>query len=292
LAFARDVETAALLIDRGGQLDPRDDDHKSTPAQWLIGDRPDVTRYLIERGVTPDVFLAAALGDHALAERLIEVDRTCLALRVGKGTYPGIGHEDLGGTIYQWTLGFNSYAHQYAAKKGHDELFRYLFEQSDATTQFLVACVMAKREDAERIAKENPDIVNSLPDEDLELVARYCWETNVDIEAVRLMLDLGFPIDHAENSHGYSPLHNAAWGGYGDLVDLLIERCAPVEVCDPQFQATPLGFALHCCLEDGRHPEGEYGRVVHSLIQAGSPWDPSIYPTGDARIDDVLEPLL
>ncbi len=103
------------------------------------------------------------------------------------------------------------------------------------------------------------------------------------------MLDLGFPIEHPENSHGYAPLHNAAWGGYADLVDLLIERGAAVDRRDPTYKATPLGFAIHCCTQDGRHPEGEYGRVVESLLQAGSPWDPKIYPVGNDQIDEVLE---
>jgi hypothetical protein len=75
-------------------------------------------------------------------------------------------------------------------------------------------------------------------------------------------------------------------------VDLLLERGAPVDIEDPCYHATPLGFALHDCLVEKRHPEGQFGPVVKSLIAAGSPWDRSIYPTGDARIDEVLEPLL
>lgn len=292
LHFARDVSTAKLLIDRGAQLDSRDDDHDSTPAQWLIGDAPDVVRCLLERGATPDIFLAAALGDRRLAESLIARDLHCLELRVGKSPYHPIGHKGLGGTILQWTLGFNSYAHQYAAAKGHHQLFRYLFEESDATTRFLVACVMAMRPEAEEIVAANPGLAASLPEEDLELLARYCWETNVSVESVRLMLDCGFAIDHPEPSHGWSPLHNAAWGGYADLVDLLIERGHPVDGRDPRFDATPLGWAVQCCTVDGRHPEGEYGRVVESLIEAGTPWDDSMYPTGDARIDAVLKPRL
>ena len=58
-----------------------------------------------------------------------------------------------------------------------------------------------------------------LPSADLELLPRYCWETNTNYKAVRLMLDLGFPIAHTESSHGYSPLHNAAWSGDAALVD-------------------------------------------------------------------------
>ena len=131
-------------------------------------------------------------------------------MRVGKEPFPPIGHRGLGGTIYQWTLGFNAYAHQYAMRRGYDELYRFLMESSDTTTQFLVSCGIADRVTAERIRRACPDIVESLPDIDLELLARYCWETDADLEAVRLMLDVGFPIDHPETSHAFSPLHNAA----------------------------------------------------------------------------------
>ena len=77
---------------------------------------------------------------------------------------------------------------------------------------------------------------------DRELVAKYCWETNTNYAAVKLMLDLGFPVAHPERSHGYTPLHNAAWAGSGDLVELLIARGHPVDIRDPGFDATPLGM--------------------------------------------------
>ena len=57
-------------------------------------------------------------------------------------------------------------------------------------------------------------------------------ETNTNIDAVELMLDLGFPVAHPEQSHGYSALHNAAWSGSPDLVDMLIARGAPVDLVD------------------------------------------------------------
>ncbi len=292
LHFARDIATAKLLVERGAKLDARDGDHDSTPTQWLIGDAPEVAKFLIQQGAKPDIFVAAALGDQSLVERVIADEPDCLSLRIGKSPVHPIGYNDLGGTILQWTLGFNSYAHQIAAKKGHRQLFEWMFERSDTTTKFLVACLMSMRDDAETMARENPNLVESLEDVDKELLARYCWETNVDISAVTLMLDLGFPINHPETSHAYAPLHNAAWGGYGDLVDLLIARGASLDLKDPTFGSTPLGFAIYCCVEDGRHPDGEYGRVVSALLEAGSPWDVADYPTGSQEIDDVLRPRL
>ena len=123
-------------------------------------------------------------------------------------------------------------------------------------------------------------------------MAKYCWETNTHYAAVKLMLDLGFPVAHPERSHGYTPLHNAAWAGSGDLVELLIARGHPVDIRDPAFDATPLGYALHDCLVEKRHPEGEFARVVKALVEAGSPLKGIKYPTGHPAVDEVLRPYI
>lgn len=290
LHCAGTVAVAALLLDRGARIDARDEDHDSTPAQWRIGESPDVARFLLERGARPDIFLAAALGDLTLAEKLVAEDPGCPAHRIGKlPECPPIGG-GRGGTIYQWTLRFNSYPHQVALLKGHQAMFDYLYAASDQTTRLLVNCVLGRRAEAEAIAQTHPEIVPGLPDVDRELVARYCWETNTSYDAVKLMLDVGFPVAHPERSHGYSPLHNAAWAGSGDLVDLLIQRGHPVDLRDPGYHATPLGWALHDCLVEKRHPEGEFARVVRALLQAGSPLDGVEFPTGNAAVDEVLRP--
>jgi ankyrin repeat protein len=293
LHFSRDCATANVLLAHGARVDARDEDHESTPAQWLIGEAPEVAQLLLEHGASPDIFLAAALGDRTLAEKLVATDPACLSCRIGKAPeFPPLGHEHRGGTIYQWTLAFNSYPHQVALLKGHTGLFDYLFENSDTTTRFLVSCVLARREDAKAIAARNPGLVASLPSVDLELLARYCWETNLNYDAVKLMLDLGFPLTHPETSHGYTALHNAAWAGAADLVELLLQRGHPVDIVDPAYHATPLGFAMHDCLVEKRHPEGEFARVVQLLLDAGSPWSALCYPTGEADVDNVLRPRL
>jgi ankyrin repeat protein len=290
LHFARDLETARLLIAAGADIDARDDDHDSTPAQWLIRKAPEAARLLLDLGAKPDIFLATALGDRPLVSNLISGDQSCTAHRIGRlPDFPPIGHRGRGGTILQWTLAFNSYSHQIALAANREDIFDLLYENSDPPTRLLVCCVLARRQDAEEIARKHPGIVAELPEMDLELLPRYCWETNINYEAVRLMLDLGFPITQTERSHGYSSLHNAAWAGDAALVDLLLSRGHPVDLRDPAYNATPLGYALHDCLVEKRHPEGNFARVVESLLKAGSPWDHSIYPTGNAAIDAVLK---
>src|SRR5215467_1504404 len=169
LHCAGTVAVAALLLDHGARIDARDEDHDSTPAQWRIGESPEVARFLLERGAKADIFLAAALGDVTLAEKLVAEDRRCVAHRIGKAPeFPPLGHQRRGGTIYQWTLRFNSYPHQIALMKGHRAMFDFLYAESDTATRLLVNCVLARRMEAEAIAKESPGIVPELPDVDRE----------------------------------------------------------------------------------------------------------------------------
>ena len=289
LHFARDLATAQLLIARGAHMDARDDDHDSTPAQWRIGKAPEVARYLLECGATPDIFLAAALGDAALTTSLIAANPACPAHRIGRSPdFPPIGHQGRGGTILQWTLAFNSYPHQVALLKGHQHIFDLLYHHSDVRTRLLVNCVLGRRPEAEAIATAHPELIPNLDSSDLELPALYCWETNTNLEAVRLMLDLGFPVAHLESNHGYSPLHNAAWSGNAALVDLLLSRGHPVDLVDPRYNSTALGYAIHDCVTEKRHPEGEFAHVVRSLLRAGSTWTPGMFPCGDAKVDAVF----
>src|SRR5579862_8934898 len=94
LHCAGSVAVAALLLDRGARINARDQDHDSSPVQWLIGESPHVVRFLLERGAKADIFLAAALGDVALAEKLVAQDPSCVAFRIGKAPhFPPIGYE-------------------------------------------------------------------------------------------------------------------------------------------------------------------------------------------------------
>lgn len=291
LHFSRNVEVAAVLLDSGAEIDVRDEDHNSTPAQWRIRQAPEVTRLLLERGARPDLFMAAALNDRALAETVLQSNPASVTYRIGhnNGPFPGIGFQNRGGTIYQWTLGFNQSAQEIAFHRGHKELFQFLMHQTPPRQRLLIACMLADRESAEAISLQHPGIIRVLDDEDLSLMAKSCWETNLNREAVRLMLDVGFPIDKPERSHGYTALHNAAWCGDAALVDLLLKRGHPVAIRDPGYNATPLGYAIYSCTVAKRHPEGDFPKVIDLLLAAGVPLDSHQVHTGDAGLDTVIE---
>src|SRR6185312_8770586 len=70
LHFASTVEVAEFLLSSGADIDARDIDHESTPAQYMLRveqrrhyphDRQDVARFLVSRGCYTDILMAAAL---------------------------------------------------------------------------------------------------------------------------------------------------------------------------------------------------------------------------------------
>ncbi|MBT5532883.1 hypothetical protein HOK31_07455 [Candidatus Poribacteria bacterium] len=277
-------------MDRGANLDPRDGDHSSTPAQWRIKVSPDVTRLLLDRGAELDVFLAAGLGDLELAQRAVAEDPECVTYRLGVNTspFPGIGF-DGGGSIMQWTLAFNLAPQEVAMKRGHRDVYELLMQSTPPKHQLKIACMVTDRELAMSLLESHPNLVDEFDDEDRMLLAKACWETNNDTEAIRLMLECGFPVGIREHNHGYSPLHNAAWSGNAEVVRLLLQHGHPADMIDPAYNSSAAGYAIHSAVEARKYEDADYGGVIDALIQAGLDDCLSGYPVGHEAIDAVMK---
>ena len=105
---------------------------------------------------------------------------------------------------------------------------------------------------------------------DEQMRAGFAWACGYGRTAiVEFMLDQGMPLD-AMLGHGQTGLHAAAIGGHADIVKLLLERHAPVNVIDKSYNGTPLSWALHGW---GEAPAGAarecYYEVVALLVRAG-----------------------
>jgi hypothetical protein len=129
LHFARTVEIAACLLDRGAAIDARDVDHESAPAQYMIDDRQDVARYLVRRGCKTDVLMAAALGDIDLALQHLDTDPASVRTRANEEFFPKMS-PNAAGTIYQWKLGWHLSPHRVALKYGHENVYRLFLDRS------------------------------------------------------------------------------------------------------------------------------------------------------------------
>ena len=167
LHFARSRRVVDLLLDAGADPNAVDVDHRSTPAQWMIGDvegpeesRLDLAKYLVERGASADLFLAAALGLTSRARAMLEADPSLLTLRTSQGEYgekpPSSYH------IYQWTIGPSMTPLQTAAKFKERETLEAMRAFASVEQRLLLACHEGNRDEANAIVRANPSIVAGL----------------------------------------------------------------------------------------------------------------------------------
>lgn len=266
LHAAGSVEVAAYLLDHGAGIDARDIDHESTPAQYAVGQRQDVARYLVSRGCHTDLLLAAALGDVETARGLLDADPACIRLRVNDQWFP-MTNPRAGGTIYQWTLGAHVSPHQAARRFDHGGVLELLLQRSPPDVLLIDACWMADEARVQAIRADHPDLVTALSERDRREVAHAARENRT--AAVRLMLESGWPVD-ATGQHRATALHWAAFHGNAEMTDVILRFGPRLEVTDADFNATPLGWAIHGS-EHGWHARtGDYGATVEALRAAGA----------------------
>src|SRR4029453_540604 len=183
---AKTVAIADVLLNRGAEIDTRCIDHKSTPAQNALVDRPDVCRRLLERGATPDIYMAARFGDVALATRLLDADPACVSARIHEPGYPLVPPLH----IYCWTLGFGLSPHEVALKFRHRPVHDLLAARSPARIRFIHALIAGDRGATDAILAENPSMVSTLTRHEHSYLARAIFHERYD--TADLMLRLGF----------------------------------------------------------------------------------------------------
>ncbi len=266
LHFARTVDVAAYLLDQGADIDARDVDHESTPAQYMVGDRQEVARLLVTRGCRTDVLMAVALGDIDLTRRHLDADPDCVRTRVNDEFFPMVDKR-AGGTTYQWTLGFHVSALDVARKFGHREVLGLLLERTPPDVELIDACWMGDEARVRRLREQLSDVASRLSDEDRRQVAHAARNNRTD--AVRLMLESGWPVD-ARGQHQATPLHWAGFHGNPDMAEVILRFNPPLEVTDADFNAPPLGWAIHGSEHGWHAAKGNYAGVVEALLRAGA----------------------
>ena len=266
LHFASTTEVAAYLLDHGADIDARDVDHESTPAQYMVRDRQPLARFLIQRGCKTDILMAAALGDAGLIRKHLEADPDCIRMRVNDECFPRANHRS-GGTIYQWTLGWHLSAHDVAKQFGHEEVFRLLMERSPSDVKLLAACWVGDEKAVTDLLGAHPSVATSL----LEAYRRHPADAarNNNLSAVRLMLAAGLPVD-ARGQHGATPLHWAAFHGNVEMARAILRYSPPLEQTDRDFNSTPLGWAIHGSENGWYQKTGNYAATAQVLLETGT----------------------
>ncbi|MGH7712009.1 MAG: ankyrin repeat domain-containing protein [Gemmatimonadaceae bacterium] len=155
--------------------------------------------------------------------------------------------------------------------------------QRGATLNLEGAAGVGRLDSVKSYFDEDGNLKASATDEHLKSAFKWACgygRTNV----VEFLLTKG--IDVSERHRGETRLHVAALGGHLDVVDMLLQRGAPIDAKDETYKSTPLGWALwgwsHPAPDwkDARHYE-----VVRRLVAAGSKIEPAWLDDENLRSD-------
>jgi hypothetical protein len=294
LHFASTVEIAELLLRNGAEIDARDVDHESTPAQYMLRvehkrhyprDRQDLARYLITRGCRTDILMAAALGDTNLVARHLDDDPACIRMSVSEEWFPNRDPR-AGGTIYIWTLGARRTAHAVARDFGHEDVFQLLIERTPHDLKLGLACELGDEAVFHEFLLTHPDVAKTLSEIDQRKLPD-AGKTN-NTQAVRLMLEAGWPVD-APGEMGATALHWAGFNGNAEMTREILRFHPALELKSREYPGTALAWAVFGSGDGWHRNTGAYVETVQALLRAGAVPPPS--PEDLEPSDAVLEVL-
>jgi ankyrin repeat protein len=262
---------ADLLLDAGADIDARDVDHRSTAAEWMLDQkrgagRFDMARYLVERGASADIFLAAALGLSDKVRAMLRDNPKLLELRTGQGEYgekPPSSYR-----IYLWTIGDGRSPLDVAAQFEQQETVAAMLEFASPLQRFLLVCRRGDEASARALLRENPGIIESMTPAEHRAITDAAW--NGDARAVALMSELGFD-PRAQGPDSGTALHCAAWQGSADTVAVLLRRRDAGELLtirDALHAGTPLGWCFHGSRFG--NTSHDHAGVAKLLLEAGA----------------------
>jgi ankyrin repeat protein len=165
--------------------------------------------------------------------------------------------------------------YQQAVRTGQGQVADLLARHGASTAlspadEFLAACRRADRTVATAILSAAPGLAGRLTAEDHRLLADAAGHGHT--EAVRLMLDLGFPPGaRSEPDDGGTALHLAAGAGSTSTVRLLLDHGADIEARDTTWDSTPLEWAIvGSGMRLGHDPDPDWPATVGVLLDAGA----------------------
>ena len=279
LHMASTVEAADLLIAAGADVNARDVDHESTPAQYMVQDRQTVARHLVTKGCATDLLMVAALGELDATRRHLDADPRSVRMRVDDQWFPKVNPK-AGGTIYNWTLGFYASAHEVAKRYGHSDVLQLLFDRTPAAARVVEACWIEDEDAVARFRQDVPDVNSALEETDRTLVAHAA--RNNKTVAVRLMLECGIPVATGGQHRG-TPLHWAAFHGNADMVRDILRYGPALDDTGNDFNGTPIGWAIHGSEHGWYAGTGDYPEAVRLLLDAGAKRPSQIAGTPEVR---------
>ncbi len=285
LHCAANSEIAELILKAGADLEARDVDHGSTALQYLIADEK-IARLLVAHGAAVDIFSAARLGDRALVEKCLQADSRSAEARINRPPFTAPGLH-----IYGWTLGFDLTPADVARKFGHADTVELILSSLSPKGRFIDALWSGDSDRARRELARHPGMVRELEPDDHSLLPAAAWWYRP--ESVRLMLEVGLD-PHATGAHRSTALDRASFHGYADIVETLLAMDpSPPLNQQNEFGGIPLGACVYGSLNGWKTGQPQdHARTVRLLLEAGSPVDATMLPTGNDALDVVVREWL
>jgi hypothetical protein len=279
LHFASTIEVAEFLLDNGAEIDARDIDHESTPAQYMLRvdqkrhyphDRQDVARYLVARRCHTDILMASALGEVDLARRHLDRDPACIRMKVSDAWFPR-QNPRAGGTIYIWTLGRYRTAHTVARDFDHEDVFQLLMERTPEDLKLALACELGDEAAFHEFLSKNPQAAAQLSEADIQKLPDAAQNNNT--QAVRLMLEAGWPVD-TPGEMGATALHWAGFNGNAEMTRQILRFHPSLEQKSREYSGTALGWAIYGSGNGWHRETGDYLSTIRALRNAGAALPP------------------
>lgn len=276
-------EVLELLLAHGADLSGSHQHWYNTPLNFLAGYREAQPgceratrgmRWLLEHGADPNVtsYEKAETPLHSVACH-------------GRG--PGVAEMLLAfGAEIDKPRADGKTAYALAVRTGNVAMADYLRQRGADTRlaaddELLGACMRADEGAARELLAREPGLVAELTAQDRQLLAHAAEEGRE--ASVRLMAELGFDLG-MEGAWCGTPLHQAAWHGNVSMVRLLLELGAPVNVRDREFGSSPLAWAAHGSC-NCRQADDDYCAVVELLLDAGADRETSFNRCGERPED-------
>ncbi len=266
LHVAPTVAIAEFLLKQGADIDARDVDHESTPAQYLVRSHPDVARFLVERGAHTDILMAAALGDLERVRGFLDAHPESIRCAVSEKYFPK-RNLHAGGHIYIWALGQGKTAHTVAREFGHEEVFRLLMARSPDPLRLALACELGDEASFAALLQARPDLAQTLSDDERRKLP-FAAQNN-SVEAVRMMLAAGWPVG-AVGQHGATARHWAGFHGNAAMARVILAHHPPLEAREKDYGQTPLGWTIYGSINGWHAERGDYAEVLELLLTAGA----------------------
>lgn len=294
LHFASTVQVAEFLLESGANVDARDVDHESTPAQYMLRvtqrrhypkDRQDVARYLVSRGCRTDLLMAAALGDLDLTSAHLDRDPDCIRISVSDEWFPNQDPR-AGGTIYIWILGAHRTAHSVARDFGHEDVFQLLLARTPEEMKLALACELGDETVFHEFLSRNPDAASMLTEADRRKLPDAAQGNNT--KAVRLMLEAGWPVNTPGDA-GATALHWAGFHGNAEMASTILRFHPALELKSREHAGTALSWTVYGSGNGWHRDTGDFAGTIRALLKAGATVPPDIERLEPS--DAVLEVL-